>query len=205
MATESDNVNTGALATIVIVGALAMIGITTALTALVRTQQNDKQDQMNSTADLKAYQQMVASQRAELTKPPSWDDKSEGIVRIPVDRAEQLVVTELQKNPYSATPIPPDAGTDGAAEAGATEADAGAATADGGAPEATDAGAPEAPEKKTPKAPKGAAPGNKAPKPAGNKPAPTPPAPPAPGGAGTPPAGGSPAPTAPKAPSPDVP
>jgi mono/diheme cytochrome c family protein len=110
MATESDNVNTGALATIVIVGALAMIGITTALTALVRTQAGDKQDQMDSTANLKAYQQMVASQRKELEEPPSWDDKAKGIVRIPIERAEQLVVTDLAKNPASASPAPPDAG-----------------------------------------------------------------------------------------------
>ncbi len=186
MATESDNVNTGALATIVVVGALAMIGITTALTALVRTQEGDKYDQMNSIANLKAYQMLVASQRKELEEPPSWDDKDQGIVRVPIERAEQLVVGEIQKNPSAASPVPPDAGADAAAEAGTTEAaDAGAApeqTADAGAaPEqSADAGAPEAP-----KPPKQEAPKPQAPKGAGEAPAP------APQGSGAAPTGGS--------------
>ncbi len=115
MATESDSVNTGALATIVIVGALAMIGITSALTALVRTQQSDKYNEMDSTANLKAYRQLVASQRKELEEPPSWEDKAKGDVRIPIERAEQLVVTGLQKNPASATPAPPTPKSPGAA------------------------------------------------------------------------------------------
>lgn len=195
MATESDNVNTGALATIVIVGALAMIGITTALTALVRTQQDDKREQMSSIANLKEYRELVASQRKELEEPPSWDDKSEGIVRIPVERAETLIASEYTKNPYAASPVPPDAGTD-AAEAGATEAaDAGAPTAeDGGAAndEAADAGAPEAP--------KGAAPTGNNEKGAG-APAPRAPSPPTGGAA---PGGQAPAPPAP-APAPEAP
>jgi len=115
MATESDNVNTGALATIAIVGALAMIGITTALTALVRTQEGDQRDQMGSTANLEAYHQMAVSQRKELEERPSWDDKAKGIVRIPIERAEQLVVAGLQKNPASATPAPPTPKSPGAA------------------------------------------------------------------------------------------
>jgi len=107
MATESDSVNTGALATIVIVGALAMVGITSALTALVRTQETDRRDRMDATANLQEYRQLVKSQDKELDEPPSWADKSKGIVRIPIKRAETLVLAEISKNPAAATPAPP--------------------------------------------------------------------------------------------------
>lgn len=145
MATESDTPNTAALSTIIAVGALSMVAIVAAITALVRSTENAQRNKVNSTANLQIYRELVASQRAELTAPPTWVSRSKGLVSIPIDRAETQVIKNIRANPYAATPMVPDAGA--TADAGATETDAGAtgktnATAtEAGAATQSDAGA----------------------------------------------------------------
>jgi hypothetical protein len=145
MATESDSPNTGALSTIIVVGALAMVAIVAAITALVRSTEGEQRNKVNSTANLQVYRELAASQRAQLTAPPGWVNRDKGLVSIPIQRAETELIKNIRANPYAATPVIVDAGaaTDAAgatANAGAA-ADAGAATnAEAGATVSADAG-----------------------------------------------------------------
>jgi len=60
---------------------------------------------LKNLADLNADDQKVLTQY-------HWVDKSKGVVGIPIDRAMDLVLTELQSNkPHSAGPVNPPAAT----------------------------------------------------------------------------------------------
>jgi hypothetical protein len=214
MATENDKVNTGALATLVVVGTASMIGISLAVNALVRHEVGSVGLAREGQGEL-AYRDLKTKELQRLSSPAALSDAGTGHVSIPIERAMTLVLTDLKRSPWNATPAPPpDAGTDAAAEAadaGAEAADAGAEAADAGAdaaPEASDAGpTPEPPGSTplTPLVPPGGKPGTVAPSmrpsatprpPGAPTPTPTPAAPSAaaPPAAPTPPA--SPAPPA---------
>jgi len=115
--TQVDKVNAGALGTLVAVGLLAMISITAAVTALVR--HDIEVEESEKAAD--ANQVVISlkdSQRGTLSSPAGYLDRSKGLVSLPIDLAKGLVVSELQKDPNSATPAPPpkaEAAADGAA------------------------------------------------------------------------------------------
>src|SRR5262245_41659710 len=137
MATEDDKIDTGALATVVAVGAVAMVGISLAVNALVRHEQGAigaGRDEVGANA----YRTMKREQLDKLSAPAAWADQSKGHVAIPIDRAMNLVLSDLKQNPWTATPAPPP-------DAGAETADAGTETADGGT-EAADAGTDAAAE-----------------------------------------------------------
>jgi hypothetical protein len=108
MATEVDKVNTGALATILTVGALAMLGISAAITALVRYEADAQTSVKGGTANLRALHDLRLSHEKILAEPPRWVDRPTHKVGVPVDRAMKLVLEDLQKDPNSATPPPPD-------------------------------------------------------------------------------------------------
>jgi hypothetical protein len=108
MATEADKVNTGALATILTVGALAMLGISASVTALVRYESAASTVAKGGTANLRGIQDLRKLQRQELAQPVRWTERSKGLVGMPVDRAMQLVVEDLKRDPNTATPPPPD-------------------------------------------------------------------------------------------------
>ncbi len=133
MATQDDKINTGALATIVVVLAISTLGIAAALTALVRYETATLGAEKGVSANLRSYRDLVSKQRSELTAEPSWVDKDKQLVSIPIERAMELVVQDLRKDGNLATE-------------GAAAADAGAApstTGDAAAPSeaAGDAGA----------------------------------------------------------------
>ncbi|HEX6277929.1 MAG TPA: hypothetical protein VFZ53_33025 [Polyangiaceae bacterium] len=206
MATEDDKIDTGALATVVAVGAAGMIGISLAVNALVRHEVGAVgagRDEVGADA----YRALKQQQLDKLSAPPGWADQNKGQVSIPIDRAMGLVLADLKRNPWSATPAPPpDAGADAAAEtadAGAEGADAGAdaaagAGADAAAASESDAGvAPEpsgsaALSPGTPPASSGAAP---SPQPSAPRVLPPPTVPPAPPPPASAPAQPTPAPT----------
>lgn len=114
MATESDNVNSGALGTLVAVGTFAMLGISLVVTALVRAEMADEAQKKEVSAD-RAYRDLVAEQRAQLQAPAAYKDRASGSVSLPIDRAMELVVAGLAKDPNSATPPAPVGGSAGAA------------------------------------------------------------------------------------------
>ncbi len=121
-ATQPDKINTGALGTLVVVGLLAMISITAAVTALVRHDIDEEQ----SEKDADANQVVIAlknQQRGVLNGPAGYMDRAKGTVSLPIDIAKQLVVSELQRDPNSATPpAPPASATSAAAAADAAAA-----------------------------------------------------------------------------------
>ncbi len=127
--TQVDKVNAGALGTLVAVGLLAMLSITAAVTALVR--HDIEIEESEKAAD--ANQVVIAlkdSQRGALNSPAGYVDRGKGLVSLPIDLAKGLVVSELQKDPNSATPAPPPkaepVATQAAADAGVTSTDTGA-------------------------------------------------------------------------------
>ena len=176
MATIPDKVNTGALATIVAVGAISMVGISAALTAMVRSEVDSHAEAVGAKSNLGPVRELKKTWLDELNQPARRDPAT-GRAMIPVERAMELVVQDLRQHPEHATePPPPDAGKH--------ESDAGAApaAADGAPTGEADAGAAPAPE-----AP---APGHEAPAPGHEAPAPGHEAPPAP--APEPPTGAAP-------------
>jgi hypothetical protein len=178
MATQADKINTGAMATIVVVLAISVLGIAAALTALVRYETQAHGDQKGVSANMRSIRELVTKQRSELSAEPAWVDKNKELVSVPVERAMELVLQDLRKDANLATE---GAGGDGGAAPPAAAGDAGAApapatTGDGGS-------GTVAPEGKAPKptgksAPK-PAPGAPQQAPAG-KPAPNSPTPPNP-------------------------
>jgi hypothetical protein len=123
--TQVDKINAGALGTLVAVGLLAMVSITAAVTALVRHDIEVEESEKASDAN-QVVISLKDSQRGTLNSPAGYLDRGKGLVSLPIDLAKGLVVSELQKDPNSATPAAP-----AKAEAAVTEAaaDAGAASA----------------------------------------------------------------------------
>jgi uncharacterized membrane protein YgcG len=107
MATESDQVNSGALGTLLAVGAFATLAIALVVTALVRSEMNEELEKKAGGAD-RPFRDLVAEQTAKLNAPAAYIDRGKGLVSLPIDRATELTVAELKKDPNSATP-PKDA------------------------------------------------------------------------------------------------
>jgi len=128
MATEADKTNNGVIGTIVAVGAFAMIAVSVAVTAMVRAQLRDLDDERSTHADLETVRALKSTQRSALAQEPHWADRSKGLAAIPLERAMALVKQEIAQNPRRATPVMPSA---------KKEADGGApapTSASGGAP-----------------------------------------------------------------------
>jgi hypothetical protein len=131
--TEPDNVNVGLIATITVVGALLVLSIALALTALVRAETATFSNEIGAYGNLGTVKRLKAEQKSRLESEVAWVDKDKGLVAVPIDRAKLAVISEVQKDPGKAT---------AAAPAGAT-----AAAAPTPAPEATTAAAAPAVEK----------------------------------------------------------
>jgi len=185
MATENDSVNTGALGTLVAVGAAAMIGICLAVNALVRHEIGTV-GAVRDEVGADAYRTLRTEQLDKLGAPAAWSNREKGHVSIPIERAMNIVLTDLKRSPWNATPSPvSDAGTDAAAEAPDAGADAATPQADAGTAPEPLAPAPLSPSVPTPSVSSKPAPEGSPAPPAPGTPAPKPPAPPT---AGTPPA-----------------
>jgi hypothetical protein len=132
MATETDKVNTGALATLVAVGTFAMIGICLALVAFVREHVSNEVSSKEGAADA-VFHSLKKEQLGKL----------EG--GVPIEKVMGDVVREYSANPQAATPpgaasaaVP--AAASGAGGGSATTAAAGA-SAGGASSAAAAAGA----------------------------------------------------------------
>jgi len=108
MVTQSDKTNTAVVATIVVVGAFAMISISALLTAMVRSATAEVDAVRPTHADLETIAALDKQQLAALHAPAHWVDKSAGKLAMPIERAMQLVVADFRKDPAAASPpIPP--------------------------------------------------------------------------------------------------
>ena len=144
--TQADKINTGALSTLVAVGLLAMLSITAAVTALVRHDIDGEEAQKDADQNQTVIQ-LKSSQRGVLNGPAGYVDRGKGVVTLPIDVAQSVVVTELQKDPNSATPPAPVASASASAAPAAT--DAGAPAPADSAVTGADAGAKPEPAGKT--------------------------------------------------------
>ena len=130
MATESDNVNSGALGTLVAVGTIAFFGIALVVTALVRAEMAEEVGKKEVSAD-RPYRDLVAEQSAKLASPASYVDRAKGVVSLPIERAMELTVAGLKQDPNSAT-APGAAAAGGTGGAGSTSAASGSGGMAGG-------------------------------------------------------------------------
>jgi hypothetical protein len=140
MATESDNVNSGALGTVLAVGTVAFLGIALVVTALVRAETNEEVEKKEVSAD-RVYRDLIADQTAQLNAPAAYKDRGRGLVSLPIERAMELTVSGLVKDPNSATPPAPIGGSAGAAAEASGGGGAGGSGGSGGSG-GTDAAAP---------------------------------------------------------------
>lgn len=113
MATQEDKVNVGAIGTMAVVGALFVAGTAWALTALVRTEVHEKALAIDGYAATTQVNALRQAQQAQLTQG-----------KLPIDRAEALVLSDLKRDPNTATAPAPvvAAPVDSAAPAGSGSA-----------------------------------------------------------------------------------
>jgi len=108
MVTQADKTNTSVVATIVVVGAFAMISISALLTAMVRSEEADVDAVRPTHADLDTIAALDKQQNEGLHAAPHWSDKEARRVSIPIESAIQLVLSELKRDPNLASPpVPP--------------------------------------------------------------------------------------------------
>jgi hypothetical protein len=176
MSNEPDKVNSGALATMIFLVALATLAVALVVTALVR-QETARLRAAGDQNQERPYRQLRSEQESKLTGAPAWVDQGAGIASIPIHSAMQLVLEGVRENPLALSP-----GNKPKEEE--EEADTTEASLADAAPEASTDSAEENKDEKT--APKTVAPAPKAPVPAAPAPVPAAPAPaapaPAPGG-----------------------
>jgi hypothetical protein len=120
MATETDNVNSGALGTIVALGTVSMLSITLVVTALVRAETVDEMEKKDVGVD-RPYRDLVAEQTAKLSAPAAYVNRGSGLVSLPIERAMEVTVEGLKKDPNSATPPAPQGGSGGTGGTATTE------------------------------------------------------------------------------------
>lgn len=106
MATESDKVSNGALGTLIAVGLFATLSIMLAVTALVRYSARTLAAERAGLAE-QGYKELRKDQTGKLSATPAWADKGQGKVSMPIERAKAKVLSELAKDPGSATPAAP--------------------------------------------------------------------------------------------------
>ena len=101
MATEPDKVDTSVLGTLIAVLGFGVLATALAITALVRTQEDEIQAERSETSD--EFAALRGAQEADLHLPAAYIDQKAGTVRLPIDRAMEVVVRDLRRNPESAT------------------------------------------------------------------------------------------------------
>jgi hypothetical protein len=151
--TEPYDLNVGLIATITIVGALLVIAIAAALTALVRSESTTFGLESGAYADLGTVKRLKAEQKAKLEAPIAWTDKAKGKVALPIERAMELVQNDIQRDPFAATVAPPaTAAPEGTPGTPGTPGVTGAASAaPSGAPAPATGGAAAEPSSKSDK------------------------------------------------------
>lgn len=96
MSNEPDKVNSGALATVVVLLALAMLGVSLTVTALVRAETAEISEDRLAPAQ-NGFRNLRAEQQAELNAPPSWSDRAKGLVSLPIERAQKLMLGDIKR------------------------------------------------------------------------------------------------------------
>ncbi|MBN2192153.1 MAG: hypothetical protein JW751_05005 [Polyangiaceae bacterium] len=115
MATESNKVNLGTLAALGAILALALVGLVAAVTVMAMEGTALERTRKGGAVNTRPFRDLADAQRADLTEDAEWLDQQAGILSISIDRAMELVIEELARDPTVATPR---AATDAPATAG---------------------------------------------------------------------------------------
>jgi hypothetical protein len=94
------------MAALLAVGVFGLGVVVATLTALVRCEQASNEVEKAAVVGTRAYQELAATQRAELAEEPQWVDKRAGILSIPIERAMTLVLEDIRRDPAAATRAP---------------------------------------------------------------------------------------------------
>src|SRR5687767_9736882 len=103
--TQTDKVNSGALATLSLVGTAALVAIYLGVTALVRHQAGIVAEHRYDGADYDV-KELRRGWEEKLNAPPKRDPKR-GTIALPIDVAMGAVVSDLQRDPRTATAYMP--------------------------------------------------------------------------------------------------
>jgi hypothetical protein len=106
MSNEPDAVNSGALATMIGLVALATLGTALVVTALVRNETAELSESKNLSQE-HSFRKLRAEQQLALVGAPSWSDQENGLVKVSIERSMEIVVTDVSRNPFALTPSPP--------------------------------------------------------------------------------------------------
>lgn len=132
MSNEPDQVNSGALATTIVLVAFATLGVALVVTALVRQTTAEVSVAKDATQE-RAYRQMKAEQVGALAASPAWTDRATGMVSVPIDSAMQMVLEQVRANPHALSPRKPGEEEE---EAASDSAEEGEPSSDEAEPEA---------------------------------------------------------------------
>jgi hypothetical protein len=105
MAIEQDKTNSAVVATMLAIGAAAMIGGSAAIVALARGEIQEYSEESQGFANLSSVKDLKAEQRGRLAS-----------AKVPLTAAKSQVLAELKRDPSSASP-PPAATATATAEA----------------------------------------------------------------------------------------
>jgi hypothetical protein len=124
MGTEADKTNTAVIATMFLVGAALMAGGSLAIVAMTRSEVKKFSAETGVYADLSSIQILRDEQRRELAHG-----------KLPIQKAEDLVLSQLKSNPFAASPFtpPPDPNAGGGGAGGVGGASEERAGGEGGA------------------------------------------------------------------------
>lgn len=117
---EADNVNSGALATMIALVAFATLGIALVVTMLVRQEVGAAASGRAGTQE-NAVRSLKAEQQSELRSQPGWLDRAKGLVSMPIEQAMKLTLEAIRKNPRALSPLPPGKEDEGMGGAGPEE------------------------------------------------------------------------------------
>lgn len=105
MATEIDSPNTSTIAVVVVVGTLAMLAVSAAVTAYVRFETRELTDERPSTADLRTVRELRTKQQTALEVGPAAG--AQAPFSMPLSKAQQSLLAEIAQDPSAATPVKP--------------------------------------------------------------------------------------------------
>ncbi len=103
MSNEPDEVNSGALATAIVLVAFATLAVALVVTALVRNTTKEVLVDKDQTQE-RAFRHMKSEQLSSLTATPAYTDRATGLVSVPIDRAMEIVLADVRANPYAMSP-----------------------------------------------------------------------------------------------------
>lgn len=103
MSNEPDEVNSGALATAIVLVAFSTLAIALVVTALVRNTTKEVLVGRDLTQE-RAIRQLRSEQLASLSAAPAFRDRATGLVGVPIDRAMAIVLADIRANPQAMSP-----------------------------------------------------------------------------------------------------